>query len=263
MRDFYNTMNKAVFIDFDGTLMNSELGIIPESTLEALRLLNANGHLVVIATGRNLKLLEHYPDQLGIDHVVGSNGRFVSIQNKTVYQNPIPKNILIPIIEDLNKLKIDYTLSTDLKYFTHQKYSSLIDSFSNHFKMPKATIEFDNKSLENIYQLNIFTEKEIPSIIVENYPLIFTRASKQAYDVTHGIQLKETGIKFIADKYQIKSQDIIAIGDGLNDIGMIQYAGLGIAMGNAKQELKNVADYVTDSIDKDGFLKALKAFNLI
>lgn len=256
-------MKKAIFIDFDGTLMDSTKGIIPKKSIESVKKLQENGHLVVIATGRNLRLLEDYPKLLGIDHVVGSNGRFVSIKNETVFEEPVPQDILLRLLEDLNRLGMDYTLSTDRKYFSHQKRTTLIDEFSDHFKMPKATIENDFDDFNHIFQINIFSEMKIPDMIINRYPLVFTQASKHAYDVTHGSALKETGLKVIKEKYGFEIEDIIAIGDGLNDIGMIKYAGIGIAMGNAKEPLKNVADYVTESIEKDGLSEAFKAFGLI
>lgn len=256
-------MKKTIFIDFDGTLMESKRGIIPDSSIEAITLLQKKGHTVFIATGRNVALLEDYPNRLNIDNIIGSNGRFIKIKDNNIYENPIPLSIVKPLLEDLVSLKIDYTLSTDNEYFSHQQFSSLIHSFSEHFKMPKAKIEPNNNDLNHIFQINIFTEDELPLEIKKKYPLTFTRASKHAYDVTLGNQLKEEGLKFLEKYLNQSKKDFVAIGDGLNDIGMIEYAGVGIAMGNAKIELKNVADYVTDSIENDGLFKAFKHFNLI
>lgn len=256
-------MRKAIFIDFDGTLMDSQVGKIPQSSFDAIKILQKNGHFVVIATGRNLELLENYPSQLGIEYVVGSNGRFVSKEDQIIFEDPVPQNILVPLLDDLRAMKLDYTLSTATLYVTHQKYTSFIDEFSKHFKMPKPTVNRDFNNYDHIYQINIFSDQPIPKELSAKYPLIFTQASEHAYDVTHGHVLKEQGLKFIEKEYGFENQNIIAVGDGLNDIGMIQYAGIGIAMGNAKKSLKHVADYVTDSIDQDGLYKAFKAFDLI
>ena len=74
---------------------------------------------------------------------------------------------------------------------------------------------------------------------------------------------KDVGIKHYIDKYGIKQEETMAFGDGENDIRMLKFVGIGVALGNAKDALKEIADYVTADIDDDGIEKALKHFNLI
>ena len=71
---------------------------------------------------------------------------------------------------------------------------------------------------------------------------------------------KDNAVKFLIEMYKIDKENIIAIGDNYNDKGMIQFAGLGIAMGNAPEEIKSAADYVTDTNNNDGVAKALHNF---
>jgi len=74
---------------------------------------------------------------------------------------------------------------------------------------------------------------------------------------------KEFGIRKLAEELGYDLKDVYAFGDALNDMEMIKVAGVGIAMGNAKEELKAIADYVTDDINNDGIMKALKHFKLL
>ena len=74
---------------------------------------------------------------------------------------------------------------------------------------------------------------------------------------------KDVGIKHFIERYGIERDDTMAFGDGENDIRMLKYAGVGVALGNAKEEVKRIADYVTADIDDDGVEKALKHFGLI
>ena len=266
MRDslWETQMKKYIFIDFDGTLMDSHSGIIPASGYDTIRALQENGHQLIITTGRNLYLLEGYPTKLNVDWVSGSNGRFLTRDLKTLeYEDPIPKKAVIDLIEDLKNHRIDYVLSTHDAYVTHQKFGPSIDLFSDHFKMMYPEVNESFNDYEHIFQINVFSDQEIPKEVIDNTPLSFLRASHHGFDVTMGNALKEKTLEYVQKKYDLNLKDIIAIGDGLNDIGMIRFAGIGIAMGNASDEVRAVADYVTDRIEDDGLFKAFKHLKLI
>ena len=255
---------KYIFIDFDGTIMDSENGIIPKATIEAIAQLQANGHQVILTTGRNLYLLEDYPQKLNINWVSGSNGRFLTTDLSTLdYEDPIPSDAVNKLIEMLKSHQIDYVLSTHDAYLTHQKYGPSIDLFSDHFKMKYPVIKPEFDDYNHIFQINVFSDQPIPTEIIKSTPLSFLRASHHGFDVTMGDALKEKTLAYVQKKYQLNRDDIIAIGDGLNDKGMIQFAGTGIAMGNASDEVKAVADIITDRIDDDGLSKAFKKIKLI
>ena len=255
---------KYIFIDFDGTIMNSHTGQIPQSTYDTIKELQAQGHQVIITTGRNIYLLEDYPQRLNVSWVSGSNGRFLSKDLINLdYEDPIPKQAVIHLIKALKAHQIDYVLSTHNAYVTHQKFGPSIDLFSDHFKMQYPQIVETFEDYDHIFQINVFSDKPIPQEILNNTPLSFLRASHHGFDVTMGNALKENTLEYIHLKYDVKREDMIAIGDGLNDIGMIQYAGFGVAMGNASDEVKAVANYVTDSIDNEGFYQAFKYMGLV
>ncbi|MBW5377106.1 Cof-type HAD-IIB family hydrolase, partial [Brachyspira pilosicoli] len=74
---------------------------------------------------------------------------------------------------------------------------------------------------------------------------------------------KHIGIDKIIEHYGIKLEETIAFGDGGNDISMIKHAHIGVAMGNANKEVKEIADYITDDVDNNGIYNALKHFNII
>lgn len=263
-RFLIGVLMKYIFIDFDGTIMNSHTGEIPQSTYDTINELQAQGHRVVITTGRNIYLLEDYPQRLNISWVSGSNGRFLSKDLINLdYEDPIPKQTVMNLIKDLKTHQIDYVLSTHNAYVTHQKFGPSIDLFSEHFKMQYPQIVKTFEDYDHIFQINVFSDKPIPKEILNNTPLSFLRASHHGFDVTMGNALKEKTLEYVHLKYHVKQEDIIAIGDGLNDIGMIQYAGFGIAMGNASEEVKAVANYVTESIDNEGFYQAFKFMGLV
>lgn len=255
---------KYIFIDFDGTMMDSEKGTIPKTTYDTIAQLQKNGHQIIITTGRNLFLLEDYPKRLNVSWVSGSNGRFLTKDLVHLeYQDPIPKKAVIDLINTLKKYEIDYVLSTHDAYLTHQKFGASIDLFSEHFKMLYPKVMPDFNDYDHIFQINVFSNQPIPSEVIKSTPLSFLRASHHGFDVTMGSTLKEQVLAYVKESLALDFNDIIAIGDGLNDKGMIQYAGIGIAMGNASHEVKEVANYVTDTVDQNGLTKAFKRLNLI
>lgn len=85
----------------------------------------------------------------------------------------------------------------------------------------------------------------------------------EAFDIINANGDKTTGIKALCDYYDISLDETMAFGDGENDATMLEYAGIGVAMGNGHPKTKDIADYVTDGIDDDGVISALKHFKLI
>ena len=252
-----------VCIDFDGTLMHSESGTIPESSVEAIRLLKANGHVPVIATGRNLYLLENHPRELGIEHVIGSNGAFIYSNGELIYGKPMTESGIKPLVEALQAENIDYTFSTHDRYVTHQMVGSDILGFSKHFNMRPPEIDPNFNDYNQIFQINIFSQDDLSEVVKKASPFHFLRASFNGYDVIEGALYKEAGIAELKKLWSIKDDQIMAIGDGMNDVGMIEYAHIGIAMGNAQEPAKAVANYVTDRVENEGLYKALKHYKLI
>lgn len=256
-------MKMIVFIDFDGTLMHSKTGTIPASAYEAITRLKANGHVPVIATGRNLYLLEEYPSKLGIDHVIGSNGAFIYSEGALIHGKPMNEQGITPLIKALQAEKIDYTFSTHDRYVTHQMYGSDIQGFSDHFNMRPPQVDPEFKDYSNVFQINIFSQNDLSEAIIKASPFHFLRASFNGYDVIEGKLYKEAGIAALKTLWTLDDAQIMAIGDGMNDVGMIAYAHIGIAMGNAQDPAKEVANYVTDRVENDGLYNALKHYHLI
>ena len=118
---------------------------------------------------------------------------------------------------------------------------------------------------EDIYQLNLFCEDEYVNEFIEltGEYLSYSKLDNYGYDVYAKDQTKATGIKHLLEYLQVDVKDTFAFGDGHNDKEMIEYCGIGVAMGNAIEKVKNASDYVTDDIDNDGIYNAMKYFKLI
>ena len=117
---------------------------------------------------------------------------------------------------------------------------------------------------EKIYQIPAFAaehQKEVLNEILEDCPI--TGRNETGIDIIHGEGGKAAGIQKYLENGGLTREGTMSLGDGENDVSMLEYAGIGVAMGNASDEVKAHADYVTDSVDNDGIEKALRHFGLI
>ena len=111
---------------------------------------------------------------------------------------------------------------------------------------------------ENIYQINLFCEDKYLDIYKkETKDVTYSRLDNYGYDIYAINQTKATGIKHLIDHLGIDQKDTIAFGDGHNDASMVRYAGIGVAMENAVQDLKDIADEITLSNEEDGIAVSL------
>ncbi|TDM12354.1 Cof-type HAD-IIB family hydrolase [Macrococcus lamae] len=254
---------KLIFFDVDGTIYNSKLEI-PELTHKAIQLLKDKGHIVAIASGRAPFTLEKVCADTDIPNFVAFNGQYVVYDDETIYENPID-------VEALRQLERDAkAFDHPMVFFTHNDMVSNIDHH-HHIQQSLSSIKIAHPRYEgnyfdhhSIYQALIFHERKDDNLYDDRYEqLKFYRWHEVSRDVVPSNGSKAEGIKKFAEKLGINQEDCIAIGDGNNDFEMIEWAGIGIAMGNAVPELKEVADYVTDHVDDGGLFNAFKNLDLL
>ena len=133
-----------------------------------------------------------------------------------------------------------------------------------HEEIHTSIPQIDTYSGETVCMGGLYCTKEQEADIREKIPgCSITRWSRFGIDVLPGSGDKVAGIRKYLALQGISHEETIAFGDGENDIGMLQYAGIGVALGNAGEEVKAAADYVTADIDDDGVWKALEHFHII
>jgi len=257
----------ALFFDIDGTLVSFKTHEIPPSTILALTQAKANGHRVYIATGRppiiitNLGAIEHL-----IDGYITTNGAFCYVGNETVACQPIPKSDVLTIIDDAKEK--GYSLIV-----VGQRDVAVLDPTGDVRRIFQQMLAVKNldkaspleKVLEqDIMQMTPFFPADYEQQLMTRLPqCISGRWHPEFTDITANGADKGKGIIAIARHDGLDVSHTIAFGDGGNDTSMIRQAGIGIAMGNAIDELKQQADYVTTTVDEDGILNALRHFGLI
>ncbi len=250
-----------VFLDLDGTTLEHgkpALGII-----ETIALLKQKGHTPVIATGRVPHLLYGVDQVLGIPDYIAANGSYIKFGGKVVYERYIPKSIVKRMIDTCDEMGFDLVLEGVSAYVATSKNTSIVDAFSDIFNIEYPVID-RTYYLHNEVLAFIFFDKDHIDQIRTMFPeLLFNQSNRFGYDVNLKGDLKADGIRWLIQYLGISKADVYAIGDGLNDVTMLQAVKHGIAMGNAHPTLKAIATDITDDVDKEGVKKALLKYGLI
>ena len=262
---FFMTI-QALFFDFDGTLQGFENHTISDSTAQALRLLKQKGYKIFIATGRNLLDLPNELNQFGFDGYINNNGGMCSDENRN------PFHVEYISIEDVQAL-LTYDQENPFAFsfmtengFSINRINDKVEKSFNYFgmKIPEL-MNVDEIDLYKIMQMNFFVDEEEEAILMSEVMKnsVSSRWIEYFADINPKGISKMKGIERMAKRFNFDSNQTMAFGDGGNDISMIKGCKIGVAMGNANQSLKDVADYETTSVDDDGIWNALKHFQLI
>jgi Cof subfamily protein (haloacid dehalogenase superfamily) len=266
-------MYKLIAIDMDGTLLNDEKEISLEN-YEAIQKARQNGVKIVLASGRPLVGFKRYLEELHLiseeDYVVAFNGAIVQSTggNKIISKTTLG-------LEDYKEL---YELSKDLKVNIHaltedavispkdSKYTSLESEINLIHKNIIAVEEVPEDT--SILKVMFIDDPEIIDEIVDKIPETisdkYTIVRSEAFflEFLHKSVNKGTGVAALAEKLNIKQEEVICIGDAGNDMHMVKYAGLGVAMGNAFPELKRAASFITRTNDEHGVAHVINKFIL-
>jgi Cof subfamily protein (haloacid dehalogenase superfamily) len=259
------TDKKIVFIDIDGTLFDNERDVVHESTLQAIKALKDNGVYVCIASGRSSimadQVLRKY--QLEFDGYVMINGQFVLLNDEVIYKNPLSDRFIKGFVEECHRLQLPYGFITERGYMVSSHHESVVKAFAD-FKIDLPKIQDEQDYKQDIYQGLFFSMDYFDHFATKFCDEVkFIAWIGDGADIIPVESSKAIGIEKICKALGVNPEQVYAIGDSTNDIEMVTMAGVGIAMGNAKESLKQVADYVTDPIDEDGLYNALKHFKLI
>ncbi|MDV4151871.1 Cof-type HAD-IIB family hydrolase [Clostridium sp. AL.422] len=270
---------KMVCIDMDGTLLGKRKRISKESK-EVIKKIHNKGVEIVVTTGRIYNNAAYYSHLLGVESpVIAANGAIVRDKhsNKVIYENPIKTEVCIKLIELLYKMDFFfhfYTLDgiycgdkitkfgTKL-YMTKQAgYENLKIKYYIISKLEewKEFFKRTNGQITKCIAFSLDPDKidKLKKELNEFKDIVYFGAGSRSIEINHKGVSKGRAVKALADYYGIKREEIVCIGDNENDISMIEYAGLGVAMGNAIDQVKALADYITDSNKEEGVSNALK-----
>lgn len=254
---------KLIAIDLDGTLLNNE-GRVSNVTAEVITEVRNLGHKVVIATGRHTNTALPIAEQLDLtDGLVCFNGALVmnllSHQVQSVHsyvQNDI--NILTKLIRMWG---FSYMISTEHGYKIEPQYGHLIDQFKEIGAQIEVVNSFREVEEPILKTMIVGEERELDEIerfIQPTVPhLKVVRSGEESIDIMNAEASKGAALQWLAADYQVKREDTISIGNYYNDLSMLTYAGLGVAVDNAPDLVKEQADVITHSNEEDGVARFL------
>lgn len=255
---------KIVFFDIDGTLLDHQKKL-PKGTKEAIQGLKESGVPMAIATGRAPFMFKPLLDDLGLDSFVSFNGQFVSCANQQIFENPIDPEVLERLVNQSNEGGHPMVFLNEAEgRTTHDQHPHVMRSMDD-LRLPHPPHDPQFYKGRRIYQALLYCEHgEHEEAYRSGYAdFHFIRWHRFSMDVLPKYGSKAVGIQKMIEHLGYHQEDVIAFGDGLNDLEMLEFAGTGIAMGNAKDEAKRAADFVTKDVDDGGIRFGLKKLGLI
>jgi hypothetical protein len=256
---------KFLFFDIDGTLLTDDK-VILDSTKEAIKKLHEQGHETAIATGRNAKMAKEIIDELGMKNYIVCNGAAGYFHEERAYFNPLDKAAFQRLLKvaDANGHQVVYETAHEVKRRDQEAGTRMKEGMKFvGYEVPEYDREFHKEN--DLTQLLLFYNEEEKDLYENGqFPEFrFVRWYKDGVDVLPANGSKYETIIKVAESKGFKKEDIIAFGDGLNDYEMISNVGMGIAMGNAEEIVKEVAEMVTHTNNNHGISLALKELTLI
>jgi Cof subfamily protein (haloacid dehalogenase superfamily) len=270
---------KLICIDMDGTLLNDKK-IISERNLRAIRLASEKGVRIAVCTGRIFTSAEFFSELLGVKSpVIASNGAYIveKDRDEVVYKAILGADKCKKLLSVFRQYDIDPHYYTRDTVFTEKLvYSSSFYAEVNKTlpadKQVKIVLVKDwNEAFEE-HEKEIFKGIAVNTDIdkihkakitlrgMEDFEVVSSRFDN--FEVMNRGVSKGSSVKILADYYGITDDQVICIGDSENDLSMIKFAGLGVAMGNGDDEVKKASKYITDNNNCDGVAKVIEKFVL-
>ena len=265
-------MIKAVFIDIDETLTNSQREVTEKTKLEIKKCVE-NGVKIILTSGRSRREAMDFQEQIGTNpYIVSSNGAsaYDAENGVEIYNERIDPQMALQLIkhsrENGYRIKLNYK---DLLVMNEAAYPDEKDKEVSYEELERVAVEeqvvqcvITSTDFEKMRFFRDYIKNECVGIAVANESKRFKnpdlKPSRNYYcDVTSVKVSKGNAVKAVCEYFEIKPVEIVTIGDGENDLSMFELTPNSVAMGNSLPEIKEKANYVTASNDEDGVAKVL------
>lgn len=263
---------KALVLDIDGTLTNSKKEITP-ATREAIQDIMKRGHKVILASGRPTAGMRRYEKELELERFGGYLLSFNGARVIECHTGEVVYQRLLPL-----------TFVPELYRFAKKNGCGLVtylgDGVISAFPIDKyveTEARINGLPLREVENFPAFVDFEINKCLMTAEPeraAVFVKELQERYGKTAGIFRSEpyfieimpyqvdksTSLDRTLASIGIRRENAVCCGDGFNDVTMLRYAGVGVAMGNAQKEVKEAADYITATNDEDGIVQVIETF---
>lgn len=262
-------MIKMIATDIDGTILATGADFSP-AVRNCINNLNKNGIKVVLVTGRMHSSAVHVAKDLGLSTPIISyqGGLIKDFNGKTLYRNNLDSEYAREIIKwaDVNNIHINLYINDKLYV---QNDNKTIKTYVDGKHVNYQVCSFDDLEIEDVNKILAIDYSDADKVtgwveeLQKKYPSLYIVKSTPYFcEIGSSEAKKSLGVEFLRKYWGLKEDEVLTIGDQDNDIDLIQSGGIGVAMGNGTDELKAVADYVTDTVNNDGFVKAVEKFVL-
>ncbi|MBC1395999.1 Cof-type HAD-IIB family hydrolase [Listeria welshimeri] len=278
---------KVIFVDVDGTLVNDD-GLVPDSARTAITKARDNGHQVYLCTGRSKPELYESILSIGFDGIIGAGGGYVEVDEKIIYHKKVADEDVVHMVDFFNEKQLDFYLESNGGLFASQNLEAHLDKLiygdvENDPIARKKKVNNPHPFMESLTygETNLYRTDVNKACFLENKAVPFEEIKNEfsgKFEVMHctvpifgddsGELMvpnihKATAIELLLKHIGRNKKDTIGIGDGMNDAEMLTYCETGIAMGNAKEALKLLANEVTASVDEDGLYASFEKHGLL
>lgn len=277
-------MGKIIFLDVDGTLVDYENNI-PKSAAEAVKKARKNGHRVYICTGRSKAEVYEEIWDIGLDGMIGGNGSYVEDHGFVVMHQHMTGEQCRRIVDWLHERKLEFYLESNNGLFASEHFAEKSRPALMEYSARKGKPIPGEEAAASVFPDMIFDgdlyREDVNKIsyVLSSYQ-DYSDAREQFPDMQHGTWggagetalFGDFGVKGITkgnaigrllDYLDAKAEDTIGFGDAKIDIPMLECCEIGVAMGNGGEEIKSMADYITDDVQEDGLYHAFVKLGLI
>lgn len=277
-------MEKIILIDVDGTLLDYE-NKLSESAKMAIRQARQNGHKVYICTGRSKAEVYDYIWDIGLDGMIGGNGSYVEDNGEVIMHQLITAEQCKHVVDWLHDRHLEFYLESNSGLYASENFEVVADPVIKVYCQRKGKENTDQLTVRDVFPEMIYGG-ELYRDDVNKISFVLSSYQDHLDSITEFPDLKpgtwggkgeialfgDLGVKDITKAHAIdvllkhlgaKKEDTFAFGDAKVDIPMLEYCEVGVAMGSGGDEIKAMADYVTDDVDKDGLYNAFVHFGLI
>ena len=275
--------DKLIFIDIDGTLFDHTTESIPQSSINSILSAKKKGHQIFLSTGRPYADIDKEILDLPLDGMIVSCGAVVIVHHQIIYSTTFPQKELKDLIQFMLNNDIGFSLDgINKNYLSKEAFdflSQLMFKNNEDSELSRMMMAKNNRypydeiriaDLQQVVKISIFTKnKDACQKLFKNIPsslngFMYKNAHFDLYngEISMNGVTKAHGLELVTQYLNFNIEDTIAIGDSLNDLDILQKAGLSICMGNGAVECKEIADFVTKDISNDGLSYALKYFKI-
>lgn len=277
-------MGKIIFLDVDGTLVNYE-NQLPASAVDAIHKAKASGHLVYMCTGRSKA--EVYPElwEIGLDGLIGGNGSYVESGGDVVFEQTLSLDVATRVVDWLKERGLEFYLESNNGLFGSENFITAGEPVIRKYALGKGAAGAEEATVPSVFPEMIFgaelyrDDLNKISFILGDYQdfldakVAFPELKAGTWggvgelalfgDLGVGNVSKAHAIDELLSYLGADQADTFAFGDAKVDIPMLEYCNVGVAMGNGGEEIKAMADYITNAVDEDGLYNAFVHFGLI